>query len=127
MCQFREMEKIENNRAIMVSDAAMAMELQTMEDQSYFDLSGYSSEEVEVPRVVPKGKGKRKREVDEYVPSDKTCSICLCDMESSEVKIKLPCGHVYHSKCMRKWKRKICPVDRKTFTVGSSYVGTNVF
>mmetsp|Transcript_8148 Transcript_8148/g.11737 ORF Transcript_8148/g.11737 Transcript_8148/m.11737 type:complete len:414 (-) Transcript_8148:40-1281(-) len=32
-----------------------------------------------------------------------TCSICLCEYESNEIIVTLPCGHVYHDDCVSSW------------------------
>lgn len=44
-----------------------------------------------------------------------TCAICLEDFSSDCLLGRLPCGHVYHRKCVRKWLRTVrsqnwCPM-----------------
>jgi hypothetical protein len=31
------------------------------------------------------------------------CSICISDIKEGEETILLPCGHMYHSKCVVEW------------------------
>jgi len=49
---------------------------------------------------------------------DDECCICYSSLSTSK-KIELPCGHVFHDKCIREWSKKKmnCPLDRKSFRV----------
>lgn len=46
------------------------------------------------------------------------CIICLEGMNSGETVLEaLPCGHVFHTDCIRKWAnyKSHCPIDRSPF------------
>ncbi|XP_046393158.1 uncharacterized ATP-dependent helicase IRC20-like isoform X2 [Ischnura elegans] len=43
------------------------------------------------------------------------CSICLERYENGEVTRCLPCSHVFHSECIKEWKKNTCPVCRGSF------------
>ncbi|KAF0684037.1 Aste57867_23958 [Aphanomyces stellatus] len=49
--------------------------------------------------------------VDEY-----GCAICMSDMDAAD-SVGLPCGHVFHSDCVRQWltRRNTCPNCRHEF------------
>jgi E3 ubiquitin-protein ligase RNF115/126 len=42
------------------------------------------------------------------------CAICISDIVKNEETILLPCGHMYHSKCIVEWlnQNNKCPVCR---------------
>jgi E3 ubiquitin-protein ligase RNF115/126 len=42
------------------------------------------------------------------------CAICLSDVQLKEETILLPCGHMYHCKCILEWLKQnnTCPVCR---------------
>ena len=46
--------------------------------------------------------------------ADRTCSICYDDMLDGAHCKRLPCGHIYHRNCLRRWfeKHAICPYCR---------------
>jgi transcription termination factor 2 len=74
------------------------------------DLVGFSSNKI--PKTLKKKKKKKKK--------DKTlnikCSICLEKLTVRTSKV-IPCGHVYHKKCLSKWCRvsNKCPLCREVF------------
>ncbi|KXZ50309.1 hypothetical protein GPECTOR_17g948 [Gonium pectorale] len=44
---------------------------------------------------------------------DGACAICQCDYERGEQLVRLPCAHVLHAGCGRKWLgeySKKCPI-----------------
>jgi hypothetical protein len=45
-------------------------------------------------------------------------TICQGDYEANEEVKKLPCGHVFHARCVATWLSitRICPVCRKRIT-----------
>ena len=44
-----------------------------------------------------------------------SCHICITDFEMKENGMFLPCGHIYHPKCIEPWLKEhnTCPVCRK--------------
>jgi hypothetical protein len=42
------------------------------------------------------------------------CSVCISDVQKDDETILLPCGHMYHSKCIMEWLKEnnTCPVCR---------------
>merc|ERR1711868_30367 len=46
------------------------------------------------------------------------CAICMCEYTSEDMIIKVPCGHFFHSNCIRSWLElhNTCPVCRNQFT-----------
>ena len=46
------------------------------------------------------------------------CSICLESLSSPQMSIRLPCNHIFHSKCILLWfeKELICPNCRAPIT-----------
>jgi len=43
------------------------------------------------------------------------CSICLCDYQDTDKIRVTPCGHEFHSNCIKEWlmKNENCPNCRK--------------
>tara|TARA_B100001121_G_C18567150_1_gene563252 strand:- start:353 stop:721 length:369 start_codon:yes stop_codon:yes gene_type:complete len=56
------------------------------------------------------------RESDDIIKNKNSCPICLETYEVGKYKRVLPCGHIFHKKCIDKWLKKklICPICRKT-------------
>eukprot|EP00747_Dinoflagellata_sp_TGD_P096726 gnl/TRDRNA2_/TRDRNA2_166925_c0_seq1.p1 gnl/TRDRNA2_/TRDRNA2_166925_c0~~gnl/TRDRNA2_/TRDRNA2_166925_c0_seq1.p1 ORF type:complete len:568 (+),score=59.49 gnl/TRDRNA2_/TRDRNA2_166925_c0_seq1:117-1706(+) len=46
--------------------------------------------------------------------SSEECSICLCDFEAGCLVSVLPCGHLFHDRCISRWvaSRSHCPLCR---------------
>jgi len=46
----------------------------------------------------------------------KECCICMCEFEPGERVTTMPCGHCYHSSCIKQWLdgNNTCPVCRET-------------
>ncbi len=42
------------------------------------------------------------------------CSICMEEFKLAEILKMLPCTHVFHRKCINKWKNNACPLCRKS-------------
>ena len=40
------------------------------------------------------------------------CSICLESLDLTQQK-QLPCGHIFHSECLKKIIKKVCPLEKK--------------
>lgn len=40
------------------------------------------------------------------------CSICLESLDLTQQK-QLPCGHIFHSECLKKIIKKVCPLCRR--------------
>lgn len=48
-----------------------------------------------------------------------TCSICLNSIRKTRSTIELPCGHLYHKKCISSWEdrgNETCPLCRKNMS-----------
>ena len=58
------------------------------------------------------------RETDDIIKNNNSCPICLEKYEVGKYKRVLPCGHVFHKKCIDKWLKKklVCPICRKTLS-----------
>lgn len=53
------------------------------------------------------------------VAGDATCSICMEQMTTTNSR-KLECEHVFHKKCLKKWKmqgNRTCPLCREEFDI----------
>lgn len=65
-----------------------------------------------------------KLETVEYMAKDGVnaeCVICLETFEEEEKLLELPCKHLYHGECIRKWlieRKKICPICKRDVSVG---------
>lgn len=65
-----------------------------------------------------------KLEVVEYMAKDGVnaeCVICLENFQAEEKLLELPCKHLYHEECIRKWlieRKKICPICKRDVSVG---------
>jgi hypothetical protein len=55
------------------------------------------------------------------------CSICLSDILAGYKLIQLPCSHVYHQSCLKKWllHRSICPVCKADVNNGMAGIVIN--
>ena len=51
---------------------------------------------------------------EELVSTDRTCIICREDMRLQDNPKKLPCGHIFHFRCLRTWleRQQSCPTCR---------------
>lgn len=62
---------------------------------------------------------KRKNEIKDTESRKKqkldVCSICLGQLDNSQFKYKLPCGHTFHRDCIDRWLKikPNCPYCRK--------------
>lgn len=54
--------------------------------------------------------------------SETSCCICLDEIPVSHAARRLPCGHLFHSACLRKWivRHRECPLCRGGTTVDAS-------
>ena len=53
-----------------------------------------------------------------YKNGDEKCSICLSYLNCTprtKVVAQLPCGHMFHPKCIKQWSRPTCPLCRHCF------------
>ncbi|KAM0787005.1 hypothetical protein ACM66B_006274 [Microbotryomycetes sp. NB124-2] len=51
------------------------------------------------------------------------CAICLCDFESGDRVMELPCGHLFHESEITPWlidTKRLCPICRASITVEAS-------
>ena len=44
-----------------------------------------------------------------------SCHVCITDFDMKEKGMFLPCGHIFHPKCIEPWLKEhnTCPVCRK--------------
>jgi len=52
------------------------------------------------------------------------CSVCLCDIPKKQIQT-LPCGHVFHKMCVKKWTlrgKDTCPLCRAVYPVAPHLV-----
>jgi len=47
------------------------------------------------------------------VKASEDCAICMCPMTSPPSRIRLSCGHYFHSSCLSKCLKSECPMCRK--------------
>ena len=58
------------------------------------------------------------------------CAICLNDVRQTRNSKAIRCGHVFHSHCLDKWRKRgnmTCPVCRKVFDGSNFRVQITVF
>lgn len=55
--------------------------------------------------------------------SETSCCICMDEIPVSKAARRLPCGHLFHSACLRKWivQHQECPLCRRCTTVDSPF------
>jgi len=60
-------------------------------------------------------------ENEEKDEKDRTCSVCLCELEIGDKARRLPCNHLFHQPCIDDWlnRRAACPVCRRQVIPGS--------
>ena len=51
------------------------------------------------------------KDINKLVEDKKRCAICLENFQNGDESIILPCVHIFHSKCIRRWvqRKKTCP------------------
>ncbi|CCG81348.1 Uncharacterized RING finger protein C57A7.09 [Taphrina deformans PYCC 5710] len=65
-----------------------------------------------------------KLETVDYMAKDGVnaeCVICLENFQDEEKLLELPCKHLYHGDCIRKWlieRKKLCPICKRDVSVG---------
>ena len=52
------------------------------------------------------------KDINKLAEDKRKCTICLEDYKNNDDSIILPCIHIFHSECIRKWmkKKNICPI-----------------
>lgn len=45
--------------------------------------------------------------------SREECAVCLEFVEKGQEFKVLPCFHIFHAECVRRWERRDCPVCRR--------------
>jgi E3 ubiquitin-protein ligase RNF115/126 len=76
--------------------------------------------EVLITDVLIQQRGTRHQGVDEFgyqIDQNKTmleCSVCQEELETNNLAIELPCGHLFHKQCILSWleAHNNCPVCR---------------
>lgn len=61
--------------------------------------------------------------------SCETCSICLSNIRKTRAVKQLPCGHMFHNKCLNPWKEtggNTCPMCRQTFDESKYKISINI-
>ena len=59
---------------------------------------------------------ERREEANSSNDEDK-CTICQYELEVEDSVIALPCGHVFHADCIKKWLElsKMCPICNEEY------------
>lgn len=54
--------------------------------------------------------------LDEPIPDNSQCPICMCDVINGDNSIMTPCHHAFHKSCLSRWldEEMICPICRNT-------------
>ena len=50
--------------------------------------------------------------------SEDSCCICMMNFDKETKMVKLPCGHEFHSECIKKWftdSNNVCPICKTTY------------
>ena len=52
------------------------------------------------------------KNVNELSENKRNCMICLDEFKNGQKSINLPCAHIFHSECIKKWmkREKFCPL-----------------
>jgi len=55
-------------------------------------------------------------ESEEEEEEEEQCTVCLCEYEEADMVRRLPCGHMYHAKCLDSWitTNATCPSCRRS-------------
>ena len=87
-------------------------------EQLYEFVNGYyrnkrhhSNHALSLPEIVIE-------DVNKLDEANKSCMICLEEFKSKEKVVALPCLHLFHKKCIKKWmeRKKECPVCKFELT-----------
>jgi len=81
----------------------------------------------EEKRVLPSNPEEKLDAVDD--PLERSCAICLSDIEIGEWYKKLPkCEHCFHASCIDKWlsTRATCPVCREEIVIEDGFQNRNL-
>jgi len=87
----------------------------SMDSSSTFPVEAESSDRDQVSLLISKSEGEEglplessahfdeEQQQQQQQQQQQSCPICLCDYESGEKVIQLPCGHIYHEPCIKSW------------------------
>lgn len=64
-------------------------------------------------KAIPANLALRKRCV--RYSGEESCAICMNSLPSTKFVTRLPCGHHFHCACIGKWRKRNCPLCRKSF------------
>lgn len=93
----------------------------TENDDSEEDAEDYDDDEDEDDHPLSEGTFNRLPTY-KFCASSKPveCSVCKCNIEVNEQVVCLPCAHIYHVECIKKWlteEKGSCPVCKTVINV----------
>ncbi|CAN0398548.1 unnamed protein product, partial [Laminaria digitata] len=104
-----------------VSEAVRALQFQDIDENDFETLLALDEAGGAEGGCCAGGRGLTERAVEEVLESARaagqrlteSCAICMSDFELDEEISILPCRHVFHGECIRKWLvlRNRCPTD----------------
>ena len=106
-----------NNRNNNLEDENFEDDLEEQEEENSLndELDEFYADEIDngiednVIETLPKS---RIKDISKLTEDKKKCCICLENFKVNDETINLPCIHIFHSNCIKKWMKRqdICPI-----------------